>query len=138
MAGQRSNILPDFQIFLQCFFYFRAKVYHHFISAFSGNFDSVVFEIYIFNIQPDTFRYSDPGTKKESDNSKISVLRFFMIHPFLPGQRISAVFNIIQQHGNLISIQTNNILIMDLGHIDQNRRVGGDHFMFIIVSIKTS
>ena len=138
MACQRRNILPDFQIFLQRFFYFRTKVYNHFISAFPGNFDSIVFEVYILNIQSDTFRYSDPGTKKESNNSKISVLRFFMVHPFLPGQRISAMLNIIQQHGNLICIQTNNILIMDLGHIDQNRRVGGDHFMFIIVSIKTS
>ena len=138
MACQRRNILPDFQIFLQRFFYFRTKVYNHFISAFSGNFDSIVFEVYILNIQSDTFRYSDPGTKKESNNSKISVLRFFMVHPFLPGQRISAMLNIIQQHGNLICIQTNNILFMDLGHIDQNRRVGGDHFMFIIVSIKTS
>ena len=138
MACQRCNILPDFQIFLQRFFYFRTKVYNHFISTFPGNFDSIVFEIYILNIQSDAFGYSDPGTKKESNNSKISVLRFFVVHPFLPGQRISAMLNIIQQHGNLICIQTNNILFMNLWHIDQNRRVGGDHFMFIIVSIKTS
>ena len=138
MACQRGDIFPDFQILFECFFHLWSKIYNHFISAFSGNFNSVIFEIHIFNIQSDTFGYTDSGTKKESYDCKISVLCFFIIHPFLASQSIPAVFDIIKKQGNFIGIQTDNTFVVDLRHIDQNRRVGGDHFMSVIICIKTT
>ena len=138
MTCQWSNIFPDFQIFFERFFYLRSKIYNHFISTFSSDFDPVIFEIHIFNIQSDTFGYTDSSTKKESYDRKISVLCFFIIHPFLASQSIPAVLDIIKEQGNFIGIQTDNAFVVDLRYIDQNRWVGGDHFMSVVICIKTT
>ena len=138
MTGQRSDSFTNLQIFSESFFYLRTKIDNHFISTFSGDFDSVIFKIYIFNIQPDTFRNTDSRSKKESNDRKITFFCFFIEYTFLSGKSISAMFNIIQKHGNLICIQTDDTFFMDLGNIDQNGGIGLDHFTLIIISIKTS
>ena len=43
------------QIIFQSFFHFRTEIHDHFISPFSGDFDSIVFEIHILNVQTYTF-----------------------------------------------------------------------------------
>ena len=64
MAFQRNDILADFQITLQSFFYLRSEIYNHFISTFSGDLYSVILKIHIFNIKSHTFRNSDTGSEK--------------------------------------------------------------------------
>ena len=51
MTGKGSDSLTDLQVSFECFFYLRPKINNHFISTFSGDFDSIILKIYIFNIQ---------------------------------------------------------------------------------------
>ena len=62
MAGKGSDSFTDLQVSFECFFYFRPKIDNHFISTFSGDLDSIVLKIYIFNIQSNTFGYTDSGS----------------------------------------------------------------------------
>jgi len=138
MACQRRNILPDFQIFLQRFFYFRTKVYNHFISAFSGNLDSVIFEIYILNVKTDTFRNTNTCSQQESDESEVAVLGFLVVDLFLSGKVIAAVFDIIKKQGNFIGFQADDAFLVDFRNVYQDRWIGMDHFPFEIIGIKAS
>lgn len=76
VAFYRDDIFAHFQVVFQGFFYFRAEIYNHFISAFSGNLDSVIFEIYILNVKTDTFRNTNTCSQQESDESEVAVLGF--------------------------------------------------------------
>ena len=54
---------PFIQIGIQCFRYFISKINHDFGTTFPVHFNAVVFRIDIIQIQTDTFRYTDTGTK---------------------------------------------------------------------------
>mgnify|MGYP000837956801 FL=1 len=96
MPCYRNDILTNFQVLFQSFFYLMSKIYNHFISTFSGDFNPIIFKINIFNIKSYTFRYTNPGTKQESNDGKITLLGFFIINTFLSGKLIAAVLYMIQ------------------------------------------
>ena len=96
MTRYRNNILTNFQVLFQSFFYLISKVYNHFISTFSGDFNSIIFEINIFNVKSHTFRYTYSCAEQESNNSKIAFFCFFVINTFLTGKLIATMFYIIQ------------------------------------------
>ena len=137
MTGKGSDSLTDLQVSFECFFYLKPKINNHFISTFSGDFDSIILKIYIFNIQPDTFGNTDSGSKKQCNDCQIAFFCFFIKHTFLAGKCIATVFYIIQKHGNFISIQTNNAFFMDFRYINKHCRIRMDHFTFVIIGIKT-
>ena len=138
MTFQRNDIFTDFNITLQCFLNLRTKVYNHFIPTFSGDLNSIVFEIHILNIKPHTFRNSNSGSKQESNDCQITLLCLFIIYTFLTGQLIPTMFNVIKQKSNLICIKPDDAFVMDFGNIDQYGRICLDHFPFVKICIKTS
>ena len=48
------------------------------------------------------------------------------------------MLNIIQKHRNLVRIQTDDALLMNFRHINQDCRIGADHLTFEIIGIKTA
>ena len=138
MSGYRSNSLPNCQVLAQSPFHFRTEVYNHFIAAFSGDLDTIIFKINILHIQSYTFRYTYSCAKQESNNSQIPFFCFFIISPFLSGKLIAAMFYVIQQESNLIGIQPNNAFIMDLWYIHKNSWICFYEFMFKIIGVKAS
>ena len=138
MSGERSDTFAYLQIAFQSFFNFFTKINNHFVATFSGDFNSIIFKIYIFNIKTDTFRYTDSGAEKKRDDCQVTFLCFFVIYTFLTGQAVSTVLDIVQKQRNFICIQADNAFVMDFRDINQDSRVCVDHFTFIIISIKTA
>ena len=63
MACNWCDAFPYRQIIPQSRFYFLTKINNHFISAFSDNFNSIIFKIYIIQIQSHAFRYTNSSSK---------------------------------------------------------------------------
>ena len=137
MAFQRNDILADFQITFQSFFYLRSEIYNHFISTFSGDLYSVILKIHIFNIKSHTFRNSDTGSEKQSHDRQIAFFVFLIVDTFLTGKLVATMFYIIKQESNLIGIKPDDAFVMDLWHIDKYGRICLDHFPSVIICIKT-
>ena len=124
MAWERDRIFPRcIEISFQRVFDFFAKIHDHFIPAFPSDLDPVVLEIHVLDIQADAFRNTDSGPEKESEDRQISVLCLFVICLSLTGQVIAAVIYIVQQHCNLIRIQTYDRLVMEFWHVHQQSRI---------------
>ena len=134
----RNNVLAYFQVVFQSFFYFGTEIYNHFISAFSSNLDSIIFEIYVFYVKTYTFRNTNTCSEQESNESEVTVFGFFIIYLFLTGKVVPAVLNIIQQQGNFISFQANDAFLMNLWNVYKDGRICVNHFTFKIICIKTS
>ena len=138
MTSKSCYVFTHSNIFLQSFFYFRTKINNHFISAFTCYLYSIVFKIYIFNIKSNTLRNTNSCTKQKSNDCQITFLGFLIINTFLASEFIVAMFNIIQQHSHLISVQTNDAFFMRFWNVNKNRRISLNKFMFIVICIKTS
>ena len=70
--------------------------------------------------------------------AKITVFGFLKICLSLSCQVITAVVHVVEQFGNLISIQTDDRLLMEFRHIYEESRVFRDRLSFIEISVETS
>ena len=59
-----------------------------------------------------------------------------MIFQFLFGQ-FGTVLHLVQKNGDLIGLQTDNLLVVELWHGDQRGRVGCNGFMLVEIVVKT-
>ena len=55
MTGLRYNVMTFIQIIVQCVFHFFSEINNCFIAAFPPDFDTIILEINIADIKPDTF-----------------------------------------------------------------------------------
>ena len=124
MAGKRHCCLPcRVEISLQRIFNLFAKIYDHFIPAFSRHLDSVVFEIHILYIETYALGDADSRAEQESKYRQITVFRLLIIGLSLPGQIVSSMVYIVKQLRNFIRIQTYDRLFMELRHIHKKSRI---------------
>ena len=136
MSGQRDYSLPYGKIIFQSLPYFISEIDDHLIAAFAGYFNAVHMEIYILQIQSHTLRYPDPGSEKQRNNGDVALFGLFIIRFFLSGERVSALFHVIQKAGNLIRLEPYNGLLVEFRHIYQQSGVGLNQFVFIIIGGK--
>ena len=129
MSDTGRDSFSDFEIITERLLDFRSKIDDGLVSAFPDDADSVVPEIDVLHIEADTFRDTDTGAKKQSNDREISFTGLIIIGKSFSAQCTSAVLNVIQKNGYLIGIQANDGLFMDLRHINKNSRIRFDHFL---------
>ena len=118
--------------------HFSAKINYHLVAALPGDGDPVVFKVYILNIQPYTFRHTDPGSQQKSQDGKIPVLRLSVICQCLSGQLFSGRLYKVQKHGYLVRIQPDNSLLMKLWHSYQQGGIPGNRLALEVIIVEAS
>ena len=138
MTSHRSDAFTHRQIRFQRFFDFFTKIYEHLISTFSGDFNGIIFEVNIFDVQSNALGNTDTCAQKKSDQCQISFLCLFIIGFFLSSQIFATGFHVFQERCHLIRIQTDDGFFMDLWHINQQCGIGFYHFPAEIIGIEAS
>ena len=136
MARSCFDIFSFFKIGEKCFQHFVAEINNDFIAAFSKNFNTIIFQINIFDIQTDTFGNTDTCSEKKGHKSQITDFGPFVVGKLF-GCQLFTGFDIIQESGNFIDIQTDNVFFMKLWRGNERSRIGNDEFLFKIVIIKS-
>ena len=137
MPGQGNNPFSLLQIIKQGFFHFLPKINNGFIPPFSADFYTIIFKIHILNIQADTFRDTDARSQKKGKQCRIPDFRLIM-KPFLAFCQLVSILHFIQQESHLVSVQTDNFLLVKFGHRNQGRRVFFYQFRLKKIIIKAS
>ena len=138
MARLCLHVFSFFQVIEQGNFHLLAKINNFLISTFSYHAETTVFKIDIRNIQPHTFRHTQPGSEKKCYNSNITCFCFQIVALLVGCQIVAEFLHGIQDHGNFIRIKLNNGFFMDFWHIHNTGRVIFNHFMLIQIVKKAS
>ena len=115
-----------------------SEINNGFRTTFAYYAHSIIPEIQIVDIKPDTFTDTDACAQKKRHNGKVPDFGFLIIDLFLACESVASMLDIIQKCSRFALIKPYNGFLMELGHVHKERRIGLDHFPFIEVRIETA
>lgn len=122
MVGRRDLVLPPLDIRAERILDLVTEIDGDLLAALTMDVNAVVVEVDVVYIQAYAFRYTDASTEHQRHHSLITKLGLIMEGLLVAGELL-AVFDLIEEIGDLVCIETDDVFFLQLWHLQEIRRV---------------